>query len=61
MVSMIGETILTIVLSIVGLIVVISIIRMFIQGILEKDLGEFLFSSLAIMFVVGFVLALLGV
>ena len=58
---MIGETILTIVLSIVGLIVVISIIRMFIQGILEKELGEFLFSSLAIMFVVGFVLALLGI
>lgn len=57
----IGETILTIVLSIVGLIVVISIIRMFIQGILKKDLGEFLFSSLAIMFVVGFVLALLGI
>ena len=58
---MIGETILTIVLSIVGLIVFISTIRMFIQGILEKDLGEFLFSSLAIMFVVGFVLALLGI
>ena len=58
---MIGETILTIVLSIVGLIFVISIIRMFIQGILEKDLGEFLLSSLAIMFVVGFVLALLRI
>lgn len=58
---MIGETILIIVLSIIGLIVVISIIRMFIQGILEKDLGEFLFSSLVIMSVIGFVLALLGI
>lgn len=58
---MIGETILTIVLSIVGLIVVISIIRMFIQGILKKELGEFLFSSLGIISAVGIVLVLLGI
>lgn len=58
---MIGETILTIVFSIVGLIVVITIMNMFVQSILEKDLGEFLFSSLAIIFVVGIVLVLLGI
>lgn len=58
---MIGETILTIVSSIFGLIVVVAIMNMFVQSILEKDLGEFLFSSLAIIFVVGIVLVLLGI
>ena len=58
---MIGETILTIVFSILGLIVVVAIINMFVQSILEKELGEFLFSSLAIIFVVGIVLFLLGI
>lgn len=58
---MIGETILTIVFSIGGLFVVITIMNMFVQSILEKDLGEFLFSSLAIMFVAGFILMLLGI
>ncbi|MDG0825076.1 hypothetical protein M4K87_06355 [Staphylococcus equorum] len=58
---MIGETILTIVFSIFGLIVVVAIMNVFVQSILEKDLGEFLFSSLAIIFVVGIVLVLLGI
>ena len=58
---MVGETILTIVFSIFGLLIVVAIMRMFVKSFLEKDLGEFLFSSLAIMFVVGFVLVLLGI
>lgn len=58
---MIGETILTIVLFILGLIVVVAIMKMFLQSILEKELVEFLFSSLAIMSVVGAVLVLLGI
>lgn len=58
---MIGGTILTIVFSIVVLIFVIAIMKIFVQSILEKELGEFLISGLAIVFVVGFVLALLGI
>lgn len=58
---MIGETILSIVFSVVGLIVIISIINMFVKSILEKDLGEFLFSSIAIIFIVGVLLVLLGI
>lgn len=58
---MIGETILTIVFSIIGLIFVVATMKMFVKSILEKDLGEFLFSSLAIVFVVGVLLVLLGI
>ena len=58
---MIGETILTIVFSIVVLIFVVAIMKIFVQSILEKELGEFLISGLAIIFVVGVVLALLGI
>ena len=58
---MIGETILTIVFSIVVLIFVVAIMKIFIQSILEKELGEFLISGLAIIFVVGVVLVLLGI
>ena len=58
---MIGETILTIVFSIVVLIFVVAIMKIFVQSILEKELGEFLISSLAIVFVVGVVLVLLGI
>lgn len=58
---MIGTTILTIVFSIVGLIFFVAIMNMLIQSISEKDLGEFLFSSLAVVAVVGFVLTLLGI
>lgn len=59
--SVIGTTILTIVFSIVGLIFFVAIMNMLIQSISEKDLGEFLFSSLAVVAVVGFVLTLLGI
>ena len=59
--KVIGATILTIVLFIIGLIFFVAIMNMFIQSISEKDLGEFLFSSLAIISVVGAVLALLGI
>lgn len=55
---MIGETILTIVFSIVVLIFVVAIMKMFVQSILEKDLGEFLFSGLAI---ISVVVVLLGI
>lgn len=58
---MIGETILTIVFSIVVLIFVVAIMKIFVQSILEKELGEFLISGLAIIFVVGIVLVLLGI
>lgn len=58
---MIGETILTIVFSIVVLIFVVAIMKIFVQSILEKELGEFLISGLAIIFVVGVVLVLLGI
>ena len=58
---MIGETILTIVFSIVVLIFVVAIMKIFVQSILEKELGEFLISSLAIVFIVGIVLVLLGI
>ena len=58
---MIGETILTIVFSIVVLIFVVVIMKIFVQSILEKELGEFLISGLAIIFVVGVVLVLLGI
>ena len=58
---MIGETILTIVFSIVVLILVVAIMKIFVQSILEKELGEFLISSLAIVFIVGIVLVLLGI
>ena len=58
---MIGETILTIVFSIVVLIFVVAIMKMFVQSILEKELGEFLFSGLAIISVVGIALVLLGI
>lgn len=58
---MIGETILTIVFSIIGLIFFVAIMNMFVQSILEKELGEFLFSGLAIISVVGIVLVLLGI
>lgn len=58
---MLGETILIIVFSILGLIFVGAIMKMIVHSILEKDLGEFSISSLGIMFVVGFVLALLGI
>lgn len=58
---MIGATILTIVFSIFGLIFFVAIMNMFVQSILEKELGEFLFSSLAIISVVGIVLVLLGI
>ena len=58
---MIGETILTIVFSIVILIFVVAIMKIFVQSILEKELGEFLISGLAIIFVVGIVLVLLGI
>lgn len=61
MIKLIGETILTIVLSIVVLIFVVAIMKMFVQSILEKDLGEFLFSSLGIISVVGIVLVLLRI
>lgn len=57
----IDETILIIVFSILGLIFVGAIMKMIVHSILEKDLGEFLFSSLGLMFAVGFVLALLGI
>lgn len=59
--SVIGTTILTIVFSIVGLIFFVAIMNMLIQSISEKDLGGFLFSSLAVISVVGFVLSLLGI
>lgn len=58
---MIGETILIIVFSIFVLIFIVAIMNMFVQSILEKELGEFLFSSLAIIFVVGVVLFVLGI
>lgn len=58
---MIGETILIIVFSIFVLIFIVAIMKMFVQSILEKELGEFLFSILAITFVVGIVLVLLGI
>ena len=58
---MIGETILTIVFPIVVLIFVVAIMKIFVQSILEKELGEFLISGLAIIFVVGVVLVLLGI
>lgn len=58
---MIGETILTIVFSIVVLIFVVAIMKIFVQSILEKELGEFLISGLAIISVVGIVLVLLGI
>lgn len=58
---MIGETILIIVFSIFVLIFIVAIMKMFVQSILEKELGEFLFSSLAIIFVVGVVLFVLGI
>ncbi|MDN6612528.1 MAG: hypothetical protein L0L09_13375 [Staphylococcus equorum] len=58
---MIGETILIIVFSIVVLIFVVAIMKMFVQSILEKELGEFLFSGLAIISVIGIVLVLLGI
>ena len=58
---MIGETILTIVFSIVILIFVVAIMKIFVQSILEKELGEFLISGLAIIFVVGIVLVLLEI
>ena len=58
---MIGETILTIVFSIVVLIFVVAIMKIFVQSILEKELGEFLISGLAIMSVVGVVLLLFGI
>ena len=58
---MIGETILTIVFSIVILIFVVAIMKIFVQSILEKELGEFLISGLAIMSVVGVVLLLFGI
>lgn len=61
MARMIGETILTIVFSIIGLIFVVATMKMFVQSILEKELGEFLISGLAIIFVVGIVLVLLGI
>lgn len=59
--SVIGETILIIVFSIFVLIFIVAIMKMFVQSILEKELGEFLFSSLAIIFVVGVVLFVLGI
>lgn len=58
---MIGETILTIVLSIVVLIFVVAIMKMFVQSILKKELVDFLFSGLAIISVVGIALVLLGI
>lgn len=58
---MIGETILIIVFSIFVLTFIVAIMRMFVQSILEKELGEFLFSSLVILFVVGVVLFVLGI
>ncbi|WP_373442547.1 hypothetical protein [Staphylococcus equorum] len=58
---MIGETILIIGFSIVVLIFVVAIMKMFVQSILEKELVEFLFSSLAMISVVGIVLILLGI
>ena len=58
---MIGETILTIVFYIVVLIFVVAIMKIFVQSILEKELGEFLISGLAIMSVVGVVLLLFGI
>lgn len=58
---MIGETILTIVFFIIFLIFVVAIMRMFVNSILEKDLEEFLFSSIAITSIVGVILVLLGI
>lgn len=58
---MIGETILKIGFSIVVLIFVVAIMKMFVQSILEKELVEFLFSGLLIISVVGIVLTLLGI
>jgi len=58
---MIGAIILTILFSICGLFIFIGILTRFVESILEKDLEDFLLSSIAIIFVIGVALVLLGI